>query len=60
MSGKWDCWIAVASGPHSASEVTGACFGVLEWAGNKPELKREWDLYIRAYIRARREDDNRV
>jgi hypothetical protein len=28
--------------------------GVLEWAGNKPELEREWDLYLRS----RREDDN--
>jgi hypothetical protein len=28
--------------------------GVLEWAGNKPELEREWDLYLRS----RREDAN--
>ena len=28
--------------------------GVLEFAGNKPELEREWD----AYLRRRREDDN--
>lgn len=29
-------------------------YGVLEWAGNKPELEREWDLYLRA----RNEDAN--
>ena len=29
-------------------------WGVLEWAGNKPELEREWD----AYLHSRREDDN--
>ena len=31
-------------------------FGVLEWAGNKPELEREWDLYLRS----RQEDANTV
>lgn len=29
-------------------------YGVIEWAGNKPELEREWDLYLRS----RGEDDN--
>jgi hypothetical protein len=29
-------------------------FGVYEWAGNKPELRREWDLYLRS----RNEDVN--
>jgi len=29
-------------------------FGILEWAGNKPELEREWDLYLRS----RNEDIN--
>lgn len=29
-------------------------WGVLEWAGNKPELEREWDLYLRS----RSEDTN--
>lgn len=29
-------------------------YGMLEWSGNKPELEREWDLYLRS----RCEDDN--
>ena len=29
-------------------------YGVLEWSGNKPELEREWDLYLRS----RNEDIN--
>jgi hypothetical protein len=29
-------------------------WGILEWAGNKPELEREWDLYLRS----RAEDEN--
>jgi hypothetical protein len=31
-------------------------WGMLEWAGNKPELERAWDQYLRS----RREDDNCV
>lgn len=31
-------------------------WGVLEWAGNKREREREWDLYLRA----RQEDLNAV
>ncbi len=43
-------------GFHPDADLKRNTSGVLEWAGNKPELEREWDLYLRS----RREDDNNL
>ncbi len=50
--GRWDMFVRHGFDPDE--DLKRNSFGVLEWAGNKPELEREWDLYLRS----RREDDN--
>jgi hypothetical protein len=50
--GRWDMFVKHGFDPDT--DLKRNSFGVLEWAGNKPELEREWDLYLRS----RREDDN--
>jgi hypothetical protein len=50
--GRWEMFVKHGFDPDT--DLKRNSFGVLEWAGNKPELEREWDLYLRA----RREDDN--
>ena len=49
---RWDMFIRHGFDPDT--DLKRNSYGVLEWSGNKPELEREWDLYLRA----RREDDN--
>jgi hypothetical protein len=50
--GRWDLFVRHGFDPDT--DLKRNSWGVLEWAGNKPELEREWDLYLRS----RREDDN--
>ena len=52
--GRWDMFVRHGFDPDT--DLKRNSYGVLEWAGNKPELEREWDLYLRS----RREDDNAV
>jgi hypothetical protein len=53
--GYLDRWaMFVRHGFDPDTDLKRNSWGVLEWAGNKPELEREWDLYLRS----RREDDN--
>jgi hypothetical protein len=49
---RWDMFIRHGFDPDT--DLKRNSFGVLEFAGNKPELEREWDIYLRS----RREDDN--
>jgi hypothetical protein len=49
---RWDLFVRHGFDPDN--DLKRNSWGVLEWAGNKPELEREWDLYLRS----RREDDN--
>jgi hypothetical protein len=49
---RWDMFVRHGFDPDT--DLKRNTHGVLEWAGNKPELEREWDLYLRS----RREDDN--
>jgi hypothetical protein len=49
---RWDLFVRHGFDPDT--DLKRNSWGVLEWAGNKPELEREWDLYLRS----RREDDN--
>jgi hypothetical protein len=49
---RWDMFVRHGFDPDT--DLKRNSFGILEWAGNKPELEREWDLYLRS----RREDDN--
>lgn len=49
---RWDMFVRHGFDPDT--DLVRNSFGVLEWSGNKPELEREWD----AYLRSRREDDN--
>jgi hypothetical protein len=51
---RWDMFVRHGFDPDT--DLKRNSWGVIEWAGNKPELEREWDLYLRA----RREDDNFV
>ena len=52
-----DRWaLFVEHGFDPDTDLVRNSYGVLEWAGNKPELERAWDQYLRA----RREDDNFV
>lgn len=50
--GRWDMFQKHQFDPDT--DLKRNTFGVVEFAGNKPELEREWDLYLRS----RREDDN--
>jgi hypothetical protein len=52
--GRWQMFMRHGFDPDA--DLKRNSHGVLEWAGNKPELEREWDLYLRS----RREDDNCV
>ena len=53
--GYLDRWaMFVRHGFDPDTDLKRNSFGVLEWAGNKPELRREFDLYLRS----RREDVN--
>ena len=49
---RWEMFVRHGFDPDT--DLKRNSYGVLEWAGNKPELEREWDLYLRS----RREDDN--
>jgi hypothetical protein len=49
---RWDIFVRHGFDPDT--DVKRNSWGILEWAGNKPEMEREWDLYLRS----RREDDN--
>ena len=51
---RWDMFVKHGFDPDI--DLRRNSYGVLEWSGNKPELEREWDLYLRS----RREDDNYV
>jgi hypothetical protein len=50
--GRWNMFLRHGFDPDT--DLKRNLYGVLEWAGNKPELEREWMLYLRS----RREDDN--
>ncbi len=53
----WDRWqMFLRHGFDPISDLKRNTWGVLEFAGNKPELEHEWDQYLRS----RREDDNFV
>jgi len=52
--GRWDLFVKHDFNPDT--DLKRNSHGVLEWAGNKPELEREWDQYLRS----RREDENFV
>jgi hypothetical protein len=49
---RWDMFLRHKFDP--ATDLTRNMWGVLEWAGNKPELEREWRLYLES----RQEDVN--
>lgn len=49
---RWSMFLRHGFDP--ISDLKRNTFGVLEFAGNKPELEREWDLYLRS----RNEDSN--
>jgi hypothetical protein len=49
---RWDLFVRHGFDPDV--DLKRNSFGVIEWSGNKPELEREWDQYLRS----RREDDN--
>jgi hypothetical protein len=49
---RWDMFVRHGFDPDT--DLKRNTFGVLEWAGNKPELIREFDLYLRS----RNEDAN--
>jgi hypothetical protein len=49
---RWDMFVRHGFDPDT--DLKRNSWGMLEWAGNKPELEREWDQYLRS----RREDDN--
>jgi hypothetical protein len=50
--GRWQMFLRHDFNPDT--DLKRNSYGVLEWAGNKPELEREWRLYLRA----RNEDIN--
>lgn len=52
--GRWDMFVKHGFDPDT--DLKRNTHGVLEWAGNKPELEREWDRYLRA----RNEDKNAI
>jgi hypothetical protein len=49
---RWNMFVRHGFDPDT--DLKRNTYGVLEWAGNKPELEREWDLYLRS----RNEDIN--
>jgi hypothetical protein len=49
---RWDMFTRHRFNPNV--DLKRNSYGVIEWAGNKPELEREWDQYLRS----RQEDDN--
>lgn len=49
---RWEMFLRHGFNPDA--DLKRNSFGVLEWSGNKPELEREWMLYLRA----RQEDSN--
>ena|ERR1700731_795686 len=49
---RWSMFIRHGFDPNS--DLKRNSYGVIEWAGNKPELEREWDQYLRS----RQEDAN--
>jgi hypothetical protein len=49
---RWEMFLRHGFNPDT--DLKRNTWGVLEWAGNKPELEREWMLYLRS----RAEDDN--
>lgn len=55
--GYLDRWsLFVRHGFDPDTDLKRNSWGVIEWAGNKPELERQWDQYLRS----RREDDNSI
>ena len=50
--GRWDMFVQHGFDPDT--DLKRNSYGVLEWAGNKPELERIWD----GYLRSRKEDAN--
>ncbi len=53
----WSRWqMFLRHGFDPITDLKRNTWGVLEFAGNKPELEHEWDQYLRS----RREDDNFV
>jgi hypothetical protein len=51
---RWDMFMRHDFDPDA--DLKRNTHGVIEWSGNKPDLEREFDLYLRS----RREDDNTV
>jgi hypothetical protein len=51
---RWDMFVRHGFDPRT--DLKRNIFGLYEWTGNKPELKREFDLYLRA----RNEDVNNL
>ncbi len=43
---RWEMFVRHGFDPDT--DLKRNSFGVIEWAGNKPELEREWDLYLRS------------
>jgi hypothetical protein len=52
--GRWDMFLKHSFDPDT--DLKRNANGILEWAGNKPELEREWDRYLRS----RNEDANTI
>jgi hypothetical protein len=51
---RWDMFVKHGFDPDT--DLKRNSWGVLEWAGNKPQLERDWDNYLRS----REEDNNHV
>ena len=51
---RWDLFTKHAFDPYS--DLKRNSYGVVEWSGAKPELEREWALYLKA----RAEDGNQI
>lgn len=51
---RWEMFIKHAFDPHM--DLKRNSYGVIEWSGAKPELEREWHLYLKA----RAEDGNSI
>ena len=49
---RW--WLFLKHGFDPLEDLKKNTYGIIEWAGNKPELEREWMLYLRG----REEDAN--
>ena len=45
---RWDMFVKHGFDPYA--DLKKNTYGVIEWAGNKPDLEREWHLYLQGRI----------